>query len=56
MSNKPTEDQGQVAENLVEDLLETIHRYDEEIYMPTVIGCLELVKQHLINESMEDAP
>jgi len=45
--------QGKVAQGLVDDLLETIHKYDETIYMATVIGCLELVKQQLINESME---
>jgi hypothetical protein len=46
--------QGKVAQGLVDELLETIHKYDETIYMATVIGCLELVKQQLINDSMED--
>jgi hypothetical protein len=46
--------QGKVAQGLVDDLLETIHKYDETIYIATVIGCLELVKQQLINESMEN--
>ena len=46
--------QGKVARGLVDELLEVIHRYDETLYMSTVIGCLELVKQQLINESMED--
>ena len=46
--------QGKVAGGLVDDLLELIHKYDESLYMATVIGCLELVKQQLINESMED--
>jgi len=45
--------QGEVAQGLVDDLLETLHRYDETLYMSTVIGCLELVKQQLINDHME---
>ena len=47
--------QGKVAQGLVDDLLETIHKYDDTLYMCTVIGALELVKQELINEAMEDA-
>ena len=42
--------QGKLADGLVDDLLEAIHKYDETLYMATVIGVLELVKQHLINE------
>ena len=46
-------DQGKVAGGLVDDLLELVHKYDESLYMATVIGCLELVKQQLINETMD---
>ncbi len=46
--------QGKVAQGLVDDLLETIHRYDETLYMSTVIGCLELVKQQLISDHTGD--
>jgi hypothetical protein len=46
--------QGAVAGGLVDELLEVIHKYDETLYMATVIGCLELVKQQLINEASED--
>jgi hypothetical protein len=46
--------QGKVAQGLVDELLALIHSYDETLYMSTVIGCLELVKQQLINESLED--
>jgi len=45
--------QGKLADGLVDDLLEAVHKYDETLYMATVIGCLELVKQQLINESLE---
>jgi len=47
--------QGKLADGLVDDLLEAIHKYDETLYMATVIGVLELVKQQLINESVESA-
>lgn len=47
-------DQGKVAGGLVDELLEVIHRYDESLYMSTVIGCLELVKQQLIVDSVEN--
>ena len=46
--------QGKVASGLVDDLLQLVHKYDESLYMATVIGVLELVKQQLINESMEN--
>jgi hypothetical protein len=46
--------QGKVAGGLVDDLLETIHRYDETLYMSTVIGCLELVKHQLISDHTGD--
>ena len=46
--------QGKLAGGLVDELLEVIHKYDETLYMSTVIGCLELVKHQLINESTED--
>lgn len=45
--------QGKLADGLVDDLLAAIHKYDETLYMATVIGVLELVKQQLIQESME---
>jgi len=46
--------QGKVAGGLVDELLEVVYRYDESLYMATVIGCLELVKQQLIMESVKD--
>jgi hypothetical protein len=47
-------DQGKVAGGLVDELLELIHKYDETMYVATAIGCLELVRQQLINDCMED--
>ena len=46
--------QGKVASGLVDEMLELVHKYDDTLYMATVIGCLELVKQQLINDSLED--
>jgi len=45
--------QGKLIDGLVEDLLEAIHKYDDTLYMATVIGALEFIKQQLINESIE---
>ena len=45
--------QGKLADSLVDELLEAIHKYDETLYMATVIGVLELVKQQLITESID---
>lgn len=45
--------QGAVAQHLVDDLLDKIHQYDDTLYMSTVIGVLEIVKQQLINDSLE---
>jgi hypothetical protein len=46
-------DQGKLANGLVDELLALIHKYDESMYMSTVIGVLELVKQQLITESLD---
>jgi hypothetical protein len=46
--------QGKVAGGLVDEMLELVHKYDDTLYMATVIGCLELIKQQLINDSLED--
>ena len=46
--------QGKLAGGLVDEMLELVHKYDDTLYMATVIGCLELVKQQLINDSVGD--
>ena len=45
--------QGKLIDGLVEDLLTAIHKYNDTLYMASVIGALEFVKQQLIHESME---
>jgi len=47
-------DQGNLAQGLVDELLALIHKYDESLYVSTASGCLELVKQQLINNIWED--
>jgi hypothetical protein len=47
--------QEKLADGLVEDILEAIHKYDETLYMSTVIGVLELVKHCLIQESIAES-
>lgn len=47
--------QGDIAQGLVDELLEVIHKYDDTMYMSTAIGCLEIVKQQLIADSLENA-
>ena len=46
--------QGKLVDGLVEDVLKTVHKYDDSLYMATVIGGLEFVKLQLIRESMEE--
>jgi hypothetical protein len=46
--------QGALAQALVDRLLENIHEFDDTLYMSTVIGVLEIVKQQLINDTLED--
>jgi hypothetical protein len=47
--------QGRLAQALVDRLLDNIHEFDETLYMATVIGVLEIVKQQLINDSLADS-
>lgn len=47
--------QGRYVQALVDRLLEEIHEFDETMYLSTVIGVLELVKQQLINDALGDA-
>jgi hypothetical protein len=45
---------GDLAQGLVDELLAVIYKYEETMVLPTVLGCLEIVKQQLISEHMED--
>ena len=46
--------QGQLSQGLTDEILELIHKYDGSLYLPTVLGALELVKLQLIVEGAED--
>jgi len=46
--------QGKLASGLADELITVVRKYDETLYMSTVIGVLELVKQQLISENVED--
>lgn len=46
--------QGKLAGGLADELIEVVRKYDETLYMSTVIGVLELVKQQLIQENVVD--
>jgi hypothetical protein len=46
--------QGKLAEGLVNELLELIHKYDETMVLPTVLGCLDLVKHQLLLDHTEE--
>jgi hypothetical protein len=50
----PRLNQGRLASKLVDELLEKIHEYDETLYLPTVLGCLDIIKAQLIQEHKEE--
>ena len=45
---------GDLADSLTEELMEVIRRYDETMIVATVIGCIELVKQQIITNHIEE--
>ena len=45
---------GDIAQGLVDELLEVVHKYDETMILPTALGCLDLVKAQLILDHQED--
>ena len=47
-------DQKKLIDSFVEELLKVIHQYDGSMHLATVVGCLEFVKQQLIDEAKED--
>ena len=46
--------QGKLADALLKELLEVIHKYDESMYMVSVLGVLRLVEVQLIEEHSEE--
>jgi hypothetical protein len=43
-----------IAQGLCDDILATIHKYDESIPLALALGVLEIVKAQLIAEAMEN--
>jgi hypothetical protein len=46
--------QGSIAQGLVDELLAVIHKYDDTMILPTVLGCLDIVKEQLILDHIPD--
>ena len=46
--------QGKLAQGLFDEIMTLVHKYDESLYVPTVLGCLELAKQQVISDSIDD--
>ncbi len=45
---------GDIAQALTDELLAVCHKYDESLLVPTVLGCLEIVKRQIIDEHIEE--
>lgn len=43
-----------LTQSLVDEILEVVYRYEETMLVPTVLGCLDLVKQQIIQEHIQE--
>ena len=43
-----------IAQGIVDEVLALLHKYDESVLLPTVLGCLDIVKAQLLQEHMEE--
>lgn len=43
-----------IAQGIVDEVLALLHKYDESVLLPTVLGCLDIVKMQLLQEHMEE--
>ena len=46
--------QGKLADALLKELMEVIYKYDESMYMVSVLGVLRLAEAQLIEDHEED--
>ena len=46
--------QGKLAQGLTDELLKVIYKYDESLYVPTVLGVLEIVKHQVLQNQFGD--
>ena len=47
-------DQGKMAKGLFVEIMKAIEKYDGTLYVPTVLGILEVVKAEIFQNSMRD--
>jgi hypothetical protein len=43
-----------IAQGIVDEVLALLHKYDESVLLPTVLGCLDIIKAQLLQEHMEE--
>ncbi len=43
-----------IAQGIVDEVIALLHKYDESVLLPTVLGCLDIVKAQLLQEHMEE--
>lgn len=46
--------QGDIAQSLVDEILDLIEKYHDTMMVATAIGCLEIVKAQILENHMED--
>ena len=46
--------QGKLAQGLFDEICNVIDKYDETLYVSTVVGVIELVKVQIMSDHMED--
>ena len=43
-----------LAQGMVDEILEVIHQYDESVPLVMALGCLDVCKQQLLADAMEE--
>lgn len=46
--------QGDIAQSLVDEILDLIEKYHDTMMVATAIGCLEIVKAQILNDHMDE--
>ena len=46
--------QGKLAQGLFDEICNVIDKYDETLYVSTVLGVIELVKAQIMSDAMEE--
>jgi hypothetical protein len=45
---------GKLAQGLVDEIIAVVHKYDDTLLLPTALGCLDIAKMVLLEESIEE--